>query len=238
MAGVLASGDGSLLYGVAAGHLLRLVKRAPSAPHVLTPTERRIDGLVTRRCRDITVVQSTIVRNIPVITVPETLVALAAVQTDEALARSCHEAGVLYGTTPAMVGAVLERDRSVKGAGTLRAIMAGDIQVSLSKLERGFVQLLIEHLLPQPITNRLAGAHRVDCRWPDHRLTVELDGYRFHNSRHSWRQGLIREREARARGDEFRRYDWDDVFVDPAHMLAELKELLSRPSAPAGTPAA
>ena len=39
--------------------------------------------------------------------------------------------------------------------------------------------------LPLPLTNRPAGTKRVDCRWPDHGLTVELDSYRFHNSRHS-----------------------------------------------------
>src|SRR3954447_16845468 len=40
--------------------------------------------------------------------------------------------------------------------------------------------------LPLPKTNRRKGAHYVDCRWPG--LTVELDSYRFHHSRHSWEQ--------------------------------------------------
>jgi very-short-patch-repair endonuclease len=72
------------------------------------------------------------------------------------------------------------------------------------------------------VTNRQTGSHRVDCRWPEHRLTVELDGYRFHNSRHSWEQDRHREREARARGDDFRRYSYRDVVEEPAFMLAEL----------------
>jgi very-short-patch-repair endonuclease len=66
----------------------------------------------------------------------------------------------------------------------------------------------------------------VDCRWPEQRLTVELDGYRFHNSRHSWEKDRRREREARARGDEFRRYTYGDVMEDPRFMLAELRVLL------------
>ena len=76
------------------------------------------------------------------------------------------------------------------------------------------------------MTNRPAGGRRVDCRWPEQRLTVELDGYRFHNSRHSWEQDRRREREARARGDEFRRYTYGDVTEDPTLMLAELRTLL------------
>jgi very-short-patch-repair endonuclease len=77
-----------------------------------------------------------------------------------------------------------------------------------------------------PDTNRPAGGRRVDCRWPQHRLTVELDSYRFHHSRHAWEQDRRREREARARGDEFRRYTYGDVLEDPRFMLDELCALL------------
>jgi hypothetical protein len=104
--------------------------------------------------------------------------------------------------------------------------MTGDTKVVLSKLEKRFLERLKEADLPLPQTNRPAGTKRVDCRWPNPGVTVELDGYRFHNSRHAWRQGLEREREAHARDDEFRRYDYDDVFVDPAAMIDELRGLL------------
>jgi hypothetical protein len=90
------------------------------------------------------------------------------------------------------------------------------------------LELLRSENLPLPITNKPAGGHRVDCRWPEHRLTVELDGYRFHNSRHSWEQDRRREREARARGDYFRRYTYGDVFEHPRPMLAELGERLTQ----------
>ena len=46
-------------------------------------------------------------------------------------------------------------------------------------------------------------------------------------TRYSWRAGLKREREARKRGDEFRRYDYEDVFTQPAEMLQELRDLLT-----------
>ncbi|MDQ3849484.1 MAG: hypothetical protein M3296_02570 [Actinomycetota bacterium] len=59
-------------------------------------------------------------------------------------------------------------------------------------------------------------------------MTVELDGYRYHHSRHAWEQDRRREREVRARGDEFRRYTYADVFDDPPLMLAELRALLPR----------
>ncbi len=105
-------------------------------------------------------------------------------------------------------------------------MIAGDVHVTLSAIERRFVELMRAERRVLPVTNRPAGGRRVDCRWPEQRLTVELDGYRFHNSRHSWEQDRRREREARARGDEFRRYTHGDVMEDPRLMLAELRELL------------
>jgi hypothetical protein len=58
-------------------------------------------------------------------------------------------------------------------------------------------------------------------------LTVELDSYRYHNSRRSWELDRQREREARRRGDEFRRYTYRDVFEEPDLMLSDLRALLS-----------
>ncbi len=133
----------------------------------------------------------------------------------DSLARACHEAGVRYRTTPAQVERILGRRPNTPGASKLRAIARGDVKIVLSKLEKGFLALLRGDRLDLPKTNRPAGAHRVDCRWPRHRLTVELDSYRFHNSRYAWEQDRKREREARARGDEFRRYTWGDVFETP-----------------------
>jgi hypothetical protein len=71
------------------------------------------------------------------------------------------------------------------------------------------------------------GGRRVDCRWPEYNLTVELDSYTYHQSRHAWEQDRAREREAHARGDEFRRYTWGDVFEGPTQMMYELNQLLA-----------
>ena len=223
LAAVLACGEGAVLSGRAAAHLHGLIKPVPH-PEVTAPTERRVKGVCTTRSR--APIEATAHRGIPVTTVPRTLVDLAAVLGADDLARACHEAGVRYRTTPAMVEAVLARRPRTRGATKLREILRGDVHVTLSRLEKKFLERVrgINRQLPQ--TNRPAGGRRVDCRWPEHRLTVELDSYRFHHSRHSWNQDRRREREAYARGDEFRRYTWDDVFEHPQPMLAELRALL------------
>jgi very-short-patch-repair endonuclease len=224
MAAVKACGQGALLSGRPAGHLHGLIKGRPPPPEVTVRTKRRVKGVKTRRSRS---ARGTKVRDVPVTTVAQTLVDLAASLSLDALARACHEAGVRYGTTPAQVEAVLAGRPNVPGAGKLRTIIRGDVHVTLSLVERAFLSELRRAGLPLPQTNRPAGGRRVDCRWRDRRLTVEIDGYRFHNSRHAWEQDRRREREAYARGDEFRRYTYGDVVEHPRRMLAELRRLLA-----------
>jgi hypothetical protein len=181
-AAALACGEGALLCGRAAGYLFGALKGLAPPPEVTAPTLRCVRGVKTRRSR-VDPRDATMFRGIPVTTLPRTLVDPAAVLDLDALARACHEAGVRHRTTPAQVEAVLRRRPRSPGAGRLRLILRGDAPVLLSKLETRFRALLRETGLPLPVTNRPAGGKRVDCRWPDHSLTVELDSYRFHNFR-------------------------------------------------------
>jgi Transcriptional regulator, AbiEi antitoxin len=224
MAAVKACGEGAVLSGRAAAYVWRIVKGKPPPPEVSAPRERRLRGVKTARARR----PMKIHRGLPIVGVAETLVDLAAELSHADLARACHEAGVLHGTKPRHVEAVLRRRRHAPGAGKLRAIMRGDVRVTLSKLERAFLALLRKHGLPLPLTNRVADARRVDCRWPEQRLTVELNSYTFHNSRYAWEQDHAREREARARRDEFRAFTYDDVTARPAYVVSEVTLLLAR----------
>jgi very-short-patch-repair endonuclease len=222
LAAVWACGENALLSGRAAGHLLGLLASPPSVPEVTTPTERRVPGIRTYRSR--TAREPFVWRGIPVTTPARTLVDLSSVLAVADLARACHEAAVRFGTAPDEIEAILGRRR---GARELRRVLWGDVHVSLSALERRFLGLLRREGLPLPVTNRPAGGRYVDCRWVGERLTVELDGYRYHSSRHAWERDRRREREAYARGDQFRRYTYGDVFDEPAPMLAELRAVLS-----------
>ena len=160
MAAVKACGPGATLSGLAAAWLWALIRGPAPTPEVSTATERRIPGILTRRCRNASPKDSTQRHGIPVTTAPATLLAIAR----------------------------------------------GDAPTILSRLEKAFRALLLANRLSLPETNRPHGAGYVDCRWPGHRLTVE--------------------REARARGDEFRRYTWRDVVEDPQPTVRELRRLL------------
>jgi hypothetical protein len=227
LAAVLACGDRALLSGRAAAHLLYLLNGPAPVPEVTTATERRIEGIKTHRSRSVDDRDAALWRGIPVTSVARTLVDLAAVLPPDALARAFHEAGIRHKAKPERVEAVLARRPNTPGATQLRNVLRGDTQLTLSTLERRFLNRLREAGLPLPQTNRLASGRLVDCRWPAQHLTVELDGYRYHHSRHAWELDRRREREAHARGDDLRRYTYGDVFETPGPMLEELHRLLA-----------
>lgn len=227
LAAVLACGEGAALSGAAAAHLFGLSRGATPAPEVSAVAKHRVEGVITHRVRRLDRRDVSTYRGIPITTVPRTVVDLAAGLRLDDLARTCHEAQVRHHLTQPHVEATLARRLNVPGAGKLRAIFDGDVPVTLSKLERAFLTQLHHAALPLPEVNRRVDARYIDCRWPGRRLTIELDGYRYHHTRHAWEQDRRREREARARGDEFRRYTYGDVCEDRALMLGELRELLA-----------
>jgi hypothetical protein len=115
LAAVWACGEGALLSGQAAAYLLGLTKGKQPKPEVIAPHRRRIEGVETRRYRQLHRTEATRHRGIPITTVARTLVDLAPVLGLDELARACHEAGVRYRTTPAHVQAVLARHRTMPG---------------------------------------------------------------------------------------------------------------------------
>lgn len=228
MAAVLACGAGAYLFGAPAGYAQRLVRMRPIRPAVRTLTERRIEGIDTRRTRGAD--RRDVCRHlrIPMTTVPATLVDLAEVLDEDGLTWACHQADVLHGVTAPSILAALSRRHRPMGADRLRRAVGEDAVLRLSELERRFHTLLAQQDLPLPQTNRRIGSFLLDCRWRVPALTVELQSYRFHRTRHAWLRDHRREREAHARGDAFRRYVWEDVTVEPRAMLVELRALLRR----------
>jgi hypothetical protein len=203
-----------------------LVKGRGPIPEISCPTNRRIRGLITHRVKALDARDVGSYRGIPITSVARTVVDLAGRLSPRALARACHEAEVRHGVRAGQIRAALERRPTAAGAAKLRGVFDGTTPLLLSKMETAFLTQLSGARLPLPETNRRADARYVDCRWPQRRLTVELDSYAYHHTRHAWELDRRREREAYARGDQFRRYTYADVCEEPGPMLAELRALL------------
>ena len=195
LAAVKACGPGGLLAGRAAAHLLHLLRHPPSLPEVLTIRHRRPAGVRVTRCRSIDPRDRTRWRGVPVTNVPRTIVDLAAVLDPPDLARASHEAAVRHRVKPEAIERVLARRHNWPGARELRRVIRSDEPITLSRLESAFIAAVRRARLPLPETNQRVDGRYVDCRWPAHRLTVELDSYRYHDTHHAWEQD--RDREAR-----------------------------------------
>lgn len=229
LAAVLACGEGALLSGRAAGWWLGLVDGPALPPEVTAPTERKVAGVRVRHCRELVRRDGWICRGVPVTSVPRTMVDLAANLPLDELSTAFHQAGIRYRTTPSHVARVIDRFPTARGRANRELVIGRRVPVTLSHLERRFLARLRAAGLRLPDeTNRKADGRRVDCRWHDPPLTVELDSFTFHNSRHSWKRDRRREREAYARGDQIRRYTYADVLEAPAAMLAELEPLIGK----------
>jgi very-short-patch-repair endonuclease len=95
-----------------------------------------------------------------------------------------------------------------------------------SELERSFLQLCRRHCLPRPAVNRRVGAFLVDFCWPERRLVVETDGYRYHRGRAAFEQDRDRDLRLRGLGFEVLRLSHRQVFEEPEQVAAILRETL------------
>lgn len=218
----LAAGEGAAISHGSAGCLLRLIPRPPRQPEVTVPVlnGRRRPGIIMHRVRALPRADTFVDRGIRVTIVPRTLLDLAPRLTLKELTAACHEAWVHHATTPRRIEACIARNPHKPGIAKLLRALGSD--VTLSALEDGFLDLLARHRLPAPRTNIDHRGDKVDCHWPDLVVTIELLGYRFHNSRKAFENDIGRRR----RSGHFA-FTWGDVFEREAATAREVAALLS-----------
>lgn len=161
-----------------------------------------------------------IFQGIAMTTLPRALLDVAPSMEPSALCRACHEAWVRYRVTPAQIEACIARNPTKKGIAKLRRAYGAD--ATLSELEKGLLRLLDHHGLPRPRTNIDLKGDKVDCHWPQHGLTIELQSYGFHATRWAFENDNTRRRRSRHLP-----FTWGDVFERGAQTAAEMRELLA-----------
>ncbi|HVL91095.1 MAG TPA: type IV toxin-antitoxin system AbiEi family antitoxin domain-containing protein [Actinomycetota bacterium] len=81
--------------------------------------------------------------------------------------------------------------------------------------------------LPDPCLQHSIGRWFADFAYPDARLVVEVDGFRWHGAdRGRWQSDLARQNELIAAGWRVVRFTWDDVTRRPAGVAATLRRML------------
>jgi very-short-patch-repair endonuclease len=102
-----------------------------------------------------------------------------------------------------------------RGAKALRSLLSDDPIVVRSGRETELLQAFRRAGLPEPIVNGVVEGYEVDYHWPEPRLVVELDGWRFHGGRMRMNTDRERDQVLALAGWRIIRFTRDQVVVDP-----------------------
>jgi hypothetical protein len=225
MAAVLASGDGAVLNHLSAARFWQASRWHVPAVHVLVPRHHRaIDGIVFQRYRRLHSGDVVIHRGIPVTTVARTLVDLSDVLTAHQLAFVMHQAAFHQRFSVPATTAAIKRANGRWSLRVLKKAIALHIAGSAgtrSALEDTFLLLVESAGHPEPLVNMECEGEEVDCRWPDQRVVVEIDGP-GHARPAVQRSDARRDRKLRAAGYTVLRFTDRDISERPSDVLARL----------------
>jgi hypothetical protein len=166
--------------------------------------------------------------NIPVTSLPRTLLDQAAVVRFERLQRMLEisEERRLFDLGP--VESLLDRTRGHAGWGPLRRAIAlyQPPPFTRSHFERRFFEAVLEAGLPRPATNCVAAGFELDVYWPEYRFAVELDVYATHGTHGAFERDRLRQEDLKLAGIEMTRVTDVRFSREPRAVLARVSRLL------------
>lgn len=189
MAAVLSCGPDAMLSHRSAGTLWGLLRSARNSGRQSRPIEivvphgtfRRRPGVQIHRRSDLGAEHRREVGGIPVTDPISTLVDLASCAPSWTVERAINEADRLDLVDLEALQAELDWLPPRPGMTVLRTLL-GDGALTDTGLERRFLSLARSAGLPKPETQAWVNGYRVDFYWPDLRLVVEADGWRYHRT--------------------------------------------------------
>jgi very-short-patch-repair endonuclease len=161
------------------------------------------------RVPDLPADEQTEKNGIPVTSPARTLLDLASQVRGDELESAIAEAYALQLTTERQLY-FLQRHPRRSGAAALRAELKreGGPALTRSQAERLMRRLVREAGLPPPLTNHTVAGYSADFFWPEQRLIVEVDGYRFHGHRRAFERDRKRDAAHTLAGYRVIRITW------------------------------
>jgi very-short-patch-repair endonuclease len=203
MAAVLACGDGAALSHQSAAAIWGFGNRDDVVHVSVTRDVRSRNGLRVHR----TLSLNAVVQNgLPLTTPFRTLTDLARVLNPAELDRAKEQAHVL--------GLVIPDDTD-------------EPEFTRSEAEERLRQLCKAAQLPMPRTNARVAGWEVDAYWPEHKLIVEVDGYRYHRTRRRFESDRRKDAALTVAGYRVIRITWRRLRDEPLSVSAQLGALLS-----------
>ena len=209
------------LWGILSGGVVTDVTVPTHAGH------RRRDGLVVHRS-PVSAHNVTVRRGIPVTTLLQTVLDVAAVVRVRRLHQVFEEAQVQHRLQPEVVAAEALCRRGFRGNARVWHTLEGSVDPSgvRSVLELRFLRMCAAQALPRPVVNERIGPWTPDFLWPEARLAVETDGDRFHRTAAKRARDAEKDAFMRGQGLEVFRLSWADVTQAPDVTGARIAELL------------
>lgn len=231
MAGVLFSGDGTVLGHRSAAHRWGMLRSGPSRIEVIVPRERRQSKAVRCHYGRIEPDEITTLRGIPITGVSRTIFDLAAIMTPQRVAAAIKEAEVLRLTDSLSLATLLDRYPRRPGSSLLRSLMHGRLPRTRSELELAFLEFVESAGLPPPETNVWLeiGSKWIeaDCVWRGQRVIAELDGHAVHGTPQAFESDRSRDRRLAAHEWQPIRITWRAIHDDPQELESDLRRLLA-----------
>jgi very-short-patch-repair endonuclease len=185
-------------------------------------------GVIVHRSRTLTPEQTTAHRGIPVATVARTLVDLADILEDRALARAFNEARLARRVQLDELAVLLTQLKGRRAATRLRPLVQRSDAPTRSALEDTFLNVIDRHALPRPEVNQRVAGYEVDMLWRDERLIAELDGRRYHEHAHAFEHDRDKDATLLAAGYRVVRVTWRRLVNQPEREAERLRALLGR----------
>jgi very-short-patch-repair endonuclease len=232
LAAVLAVGPGAVLsHRDAAG--LHGLRPANHLRTDVTTTANRPDeaGIQVHRTRVLDAQDITTVRGIPTTTVGRTLLDLAGQIPRDHLTKAIKEAERRRTFDLRQVEAVLARTRGRRGRGhralreAIEEYAALGLSATDSVLEDAFHRLIKRAGLPSPAINVYVEGFKVDAVWRAAKVAVELDGWAWHHTRHSFEADRARDQKLTAAGWRVLRFTYGQVTRRPDAVISTLRRL-------------
>ncbi|MBV9605383.1 MAG: DUF559 domain-containing protein [Solirubrobacterales bacterium] len=131
--------------------------------------------------------------------------------------------------TQRQIEQAIERCPTRRGVGRLRALLRqeGGPRSTRSWAERRLLALIREAGLPVPLTNQQLHDMQVDAVWPEHKLVVEVDSWRFHGDRGAFENDRARDAILIAHGYRVLRFTARQLRDQPLIVLGQLAAALA-----------
>jgi very-short-patch-repair endonuclease len=231
-AACLAWGDGAVVSHRAAASLWGFPGFEPSIELSVPRRRERAHAHLVHRPGSLAAVDVTTVDAIPVTTPVRTLIDVAGCVEADVLEEALDDA---LRSRLVTIGRMRWRLRELGKAGRRGSRLLGELVDARGGVARGPESVLETRLLralraaglPRPAVQYKVGAYRVDFAYPDARVAIEADGFRWHSTRQQWDNDRARRNALTALGWTLIHVTWSQLQEHPDEVIATIRATLA-----------